>query len=493
MDFVTGLPMCGKVDSIWVIVDRLTKSAHFLAINKHDKADALAKIYVEEIVKLHGVPASIVLDRDARFSSAFWKALQKRFSTKVHMSTAYHPQTDGQLERTIRTLEDLLRACVLDWGGKWKDYLPLAEFSYNNSFQASIGMSPYEALYGRPCRTPLCWTQVGERSLFGRDFVEETTERIRVLKLKMKEAQDRQKSYADKHRRELEFQVGDLVYLKLITFKGKDKAAATGKLKPRYMGPYKILERIGLVAYKLELPPALVAFHPVFHVSLMKRCVTNGENVVAEPPSDLQDNLTVEGRPVRIIGRRVKAIGRKRVKMIQVVWDCEGEEETTWEPESRMEEKFSKWFEKQPKCSDKPRKGKDSRTNLTARHTASNGSPRSQSRWKLVARSSEEKDWIFFSPQQLVLATTSLFNLRDVKQVRIGALEAVARGSSHDKLTSLLQNEPAARSKKHPQLARKKKPDLKNRNRSRFNSSTVKPNCGPEDLESQLARKQNWN
>ncbi|CAA7041521.1 unnamed protein product [Microthlaspi erraticum] len=336
MDFVTGLPACGKLDAIWVIVDRLTKSAHFLAI---------------------------ISDRDARFSSSFWRAFQKRLGTKVHMSTAYHPQTDGQSERTIRTLEDLLRTCVLDWGGKWKDYLPLAEFSYNNSFQASIGMSPYEALYGRPCRTPLCWTQVGERSLYGRDFVEETTERIRVLKLKMKEAQDRQKSYADKHRRELEFQAGDMVFVKLITFKGKDKAAATGKLKPRYMGPYKVLERIGAVAYKLELPPALVAFHPVFHVSLLRRRVTNGDNVVSEPPPDLQENLTVEGRPVRIVGRRVKSVGRKRIKMVQVVWDCEGEEETTWEPESRMEEKFSKWFEKQPKAPPKPKKGKDSRAN----------------------------------------------------------------------------------------------------------------------------------
>ncbi|CAA7042786.1 unnamed protein product [Microthlaspi erraticum] len=296
MDFVTGLPAGGKLDAIWVIVDRLTKSAHVLAISKNEKADSLAKIYVEEIVKLHSVPASIVSDRDARFSSSFWRAFQKRLGTKVHMSTAYHSQTDGQSERTIRTLEDLLRACVLDWGGKRKDYLPLAEFSYNNSFQASIGMSPYEALYGRPCRTPLCWTQVGERSLYGRDFVEETTERIRVLKLKMKEAQDRQKSYADKHRRELEFQPGDMVFVKLITFKGKDKAAATGKLKPRYMGPYKVLERIGAVAYKLELPPALVAFHTVFHVSLLRRRVTNGENVVSEPPLDLQENLTVEGR-----------------------------------------------------------------------------------------------------------------------------------------------------------------------------------------------------
>ena len=167
MDFVTGLPMREGKDAIWVIVDRLTKSAHFLAINKSDNAAVLAKLYMEQIVRLHGVPVSIVSDRDSKFYSAFWRAMQKSMGTKVHMSTAYHPQTDGQSERTIRTLEDLLRACVLDWGEKWDQYLHLAEFSYNNSYHASIGMSPYEALYGRPCRTPLCWTQVGERRIFG--------------------------------------------------------------------------------------------------------------------------------------------------------------------------------------------------------------------------------------------------------------------------------------------------------------------------------------
>lgn len=155
-----------------------------------------------------------------------------------------------------------------------------------------------------------------------------------------------------------------MVYVKLITSKAKDRAAPNGKLKPRYMGPYKVLERIGVVAYKLELPPSLVAFHPVFHVSLLRRCVKNGENVVSEPPPDLQENLTVEGRPVRIVARRVKAVGRKKIKMVQVGWDYEGEEEKTWEPEIRIEENFSKWFEKQPKESSKSRKGKDSRTNL---------------------------------------------------------------------------------------------------------------------------------
>ncbi|CAA7045222.1 unnamed protein product [Microthlaspi erraticum] len=178
MDFVVGLPVSRTFDAIWVIVDRLTKSAHFLAIKKTDGAAVLARKFVREIVRLHGVPASIVSDRDPRFTSEFWRAFQAEMGTKVHLSTAYHPQTDGQSERTIQTLEDLLRMCVLDWGGHWADHLSLVEFAYNNSFQASIGMAPFEALYGRPCRTPLCWTQVGERSMYGATYVQETTEKV---------------------------------------------------------------------------------------------------------------------------------------------------------------------------------------------------------------------------------------------------------------------------------------------------------------------------
>ena len=159
IDFVTGLPRTlSKRDAIWVIVDRLTKSAHFLAISKTDTSSRLAQRYVDEIVKLHGIPVSIVSDRDPRFTSEFWGAFQKALGTKVRLITAYHPQTDGQSERTIQTLEDMLRACMLDWGGRWERYLPLAEFAYNNSYHASIGMPPFEALYGRPCCIPLFWT-----------------------------------------------------------------------------------------------------------------------------------------------------------------------------------------------------------------------------------------------------------------------------------------------------------------------------------------------
>lgn len=175
MDFVTGLPrITGNKDAIWVIVDRLTKTAHFIAIKKTDGADILARKYLDTVVRLHGIPVSIVSDRDPKFTSTFWQAFQKELGTKVHLSTAYHPQTDGQSERTIQTLEDMLRACVLDWGGKWGEYLPLVEFAYNNSYHSSIGMSPFEALYGRPCRTPMCWTEVGERRGMEPSLISET-------------------------------------------------------------------------------------------------------------------------------------------------------------------------------------------------------------------------------------------------------------------------------------------------------------------------------
>jgi hypothetical protein len=168
MDYVTKLPRTPRGnDMIWVIVDRLTKSAHFLPIRETASMEKLATLYVDEVVTRHGVPLSIVSDRDSRFASSFWKSLQRELGTKVHLSTAYHPQTDGQSERTIQTLEDMLRACVMEYGGAWDTHLPLIEFAYNNSYHASIGMPPYEMLYGRRCRTPSCWLEPGEKQFAG--------------------------------------------------------------------------------------------------------------------------------------------------------------------------------------------------------------------------------------------------------------------------------------------------------------------------------------
>jgi len=179
MDFVTSLLNTPRgYDAIWVIVDRLTKSAHFISINISFPVSQLAEIYIREIVKLHGVPSSIVSDRDPRFTFRFWKSLQEALGSKLRLSSAYHPQTDGQSERTIQSLEDLLRVCVLEQGGTWDSHLPLIEFTYNNSYHSSIGMTPFEALYGLRCRTPLCWFESCESVVLGPDIVQQILRRL---------------------------------------------------------------------------------------------------------------------------------------------------------------------------------------------------------------------------------------------------------------------------------------------------------------------------
>nr|GFA99549.1 putative reverse transcriptase domain-containing protein [Tanacetum cinerariifolium] len=163
MDFITKLPKTTNgYDTIWVIVDRLTKSAHFLPIRENDPMEKLMKLYTKEVVTRHGVPVSIISDRDGRFTSLFWQALHKALGTRLDMSTAYHPETDGQSERTIQTLEDMLRAYVIDFENSWDRHLPLVKFSYNNSYHTSIKAAPFEALYGRKCRSPVCWAEVGD-------------------------------------------------------------------------------------------------------------------------------------------------------------------------------------------------------------------------------------------------------------------------------------------------------------------------------------------
>ncbi|KAG8501064.1 hypothetical protein CXB51_003123 [Gossypium anomalum] len=220
MDFVLGLPLTpGKKDAIWVIVDRLTKSAHFISVRTDYSLNKLVELYIREIVRLHGIPLSIISDRDPRFTSRFWQKLQEALGTKLNFSTAFHPQTDGQSERVIQILEDMLRCCVLEFQGSWERYLPLVEFTYNNSYQTSLKMAPYEALYGRKCRTPLYWTELKENHIYGVDLIKETEEKVKVIRDCLKAASDRQKSYADLKRKEIEFQVGDKVFLKVSPWK----------------------------------------------------------------------------------------------------------------------------------------------------------------------------------------------------------------------------------------------------------------------------------
>ncbi|GJZ32519.1 putative reverse transcriptase domain-containing protein [Tanacetum coccineum] len=272
MDFITKLPKSSQgLDTIWVIVDQLTKSAHFLPIRDNDPLDKLARLHLNRIVARHEIPVSIICDRDGRFTSNFWKSFQKALGTDISMSTAYHPETDGQSERTIQTLEDMLRACVIDFGKGWVKHLPLAEFSYNNSYHASIKAAPYEALYGRKFRSPVCWAEVGEAQLTGPELIQETMKKIVLIKQRMQAAQDLQKSYADRKRKPMEYEVGDRVMLKVLPWKGVVIFGKRGKLNPRYVRPFKVLAKVGKVAYKLELPQELSKVHHTFHVSNLKK------------------------------------------------------------------------------------------------------------------------------------------------------------------------------------------------------------------------------
>ncbi|GJT13402.1 putative reverse transcriptase domain-containing protein [Tanacetum coccineum] len=292
MDLVTKLPRrSGGYDAIWVIVDRLTKSAQFLPIREDYKTEKLARIYINEIVARHGMPVSIISDRDGRFASHFWQALQEALGTKLHMSTAYHPETDGQSECIIQTLEDMLRACVMDFGGSWDTHLPLVEFSYNNSYHMSVKCAPFEALYGRKCRSPVIWTEVGESQLIGPELVQETTEKIFQIQERLKTARSRQKSYADKRRKPLEFKVGDRVLLKVSPWKGVVRFGKKGKLAPRYVGPFEIVECVGPVAYRLKLPQELSCVHDTFHVSNLKKCLAEPDVQVPLDEIEIDENL----------------------------------------------------------------------------------------------------------------------------------------------------------------------------------------------------------
>ncbi|KAD4584296.1 hypothetical protein E3N88_21897 [Mikania micrantha] len=321
MDLITKLPKTRKgYDTIWVIVDRLTKSAHFLPIRESYSSEKMAETYVREIVSRHGVPVTIVSDRDTRFTSHFWRNFQEELGTKLLTSTAYHPQTDGQSERTIQTLEDMLRACIIDFGGSWDDYLPLAEFSYNNSYHSSIGMPPYEMLYGRKCRTPVCWGEVGQRELANKKVVKVTNERIDQIRAHLKAAQDRQKSYADKRRRPIEFQVGDFVLLKVSPWKGVIRFRKRGKLSPRFIGPFKIIARIGEVAYRLELPDELSGIHNTFHVSYLRKCLADESAYVPLDDLEIDDKLNYVEKPVAILDRKVKQLRNKSLNQVKVQW-----------------------------------------------------------------------------------------------------------------------------------------------------------------------------
>jgi hypothetical protein len=273
MDYIVGLPTTQSgYDSICVIIDRFLKVAHVIPVKTTYKGAKLAELYIARIVCLHGVPKKIVSDRGTQFMSRFWEKLHEAMDTKLNFSSAYHPQTDGQTERVNQILEDMLRACALKDQKSWDKCLPYVEFSYNNIYQESLKMSPFEVLYGRRCRTPLFWNEPGENQVFGLEILREAERQVQVVRENLQLAQSRQKSYADHRRMNLSFKVGDFVYLKVSPMRGLCRFKIRGKLVTRYIGPFNILEQRGEVAYQLELPPQLSDVHDVFHVSELRKC-----------------------------------------------------------------------------------------------------------------------------------------------------------------------------------------------------------------------------
>ncbi|WVZ80657.1 hypothetical protein U9M48_028115 [Paspalum notatum var. saurae] len=340
MDFIVGLPRTQKgYNSIWVVVDRLTKVAHFIPVNTTYSGARLAELYISRIVCLHGVPKKIISDRGSQFTSLFWEQLYDSLDTKLRFSIAYHPQTDGQTERTNQVLEDMLRACAIQYGTSWDKCLPYAKFSYNNSYQASLKKSPFEALYGRRCRTPLFWDQIGEKQVFGPGIIEDAEQQLGVVQENLKIAQSRQKSYADNRRIELKFKVDDFMYLKVSPMRGVRRFNMKGKLAPRYIGPFKVLEKKGEVAYRLELPPSLSGVHDVFH-GTRRAGPLEALNV--------QEDLTYTEHPVKILETSERITRNKRIKMCRVQWSHHTEKEATWEREDEMREAYPNLFASQP-------------------------------------------------------------------------------------------------------------------------------------------------
>ncbi|TYK11710.1 pol protein [Cucumis melo var. makuwa] len=251
-----------------------------------------------EIVRLHGVPVSIISDRDARFTSTFWKGLQLALGTRLDFSTTFHPQTDCQTERLNQVLEDMLRACVLEFSGSWDSYFHLMEFAYNNNYQATIGMTPFEALYGMCCRSPVCWGKVGEQRMLGPESVQTTNVAIQKIRA-------------------------------CSTYEGCSEVREEGEAKSAFVGPFEILEQVGPVAYRLALPPSFSAVHDVFHVSILRSYVADPTHVVDFEPLQINEDLSYEEQPVEILAREVKMLRNRGISLVKVLWRNHGVEEAT--------------------------------------------------------------------------------------------------------------------------------------------------------------------
>lgn len=332
MDFIEGLPLSQGYNVIMVVVDRLSNYAHFMPLRHPFTAIVVAKCFMNNVVKLHGMPLSIVSDRDKIFISDFWKSLFRLHDTKLCYNSSYHPQTDGQTEVVNRTLEQYLRCFTSDQPKKWMEWLAWAEYGYNTAVHSASKISPFEAVYGIPPPSLVPYVP-GTIKLQVVDDILKTREVIlRDLRRNLLLAQERMKTRADLHRREVSFQVGDYVFLKLQPYRQKSVSFRSSlKLSPRFFGPFRVLARVGAVAYKLDLP-ADARIHNVFHVSLLKKKwgPIVEDTVVPLPPISAEEVLLPE--PEAILDRRVIQKGKYRPKTeILVQWKGALPEDASWE------------------------------------------------------------------------------------------------------------------------------------------------------------------